>query len=108
MTTNSIEYCVVLVTVATEAQAQEIAQVLLSKKLAACVNIFPVNSMYVWQSKLNQDYEWQLLIKTNVNQFDLLAQKIKAIHSYEVPEIIALPIINGLQSYLNWIDSNLS
>lgn len=108
MTVNSIKYCVVLVTAASEAQAQEIAQVLLSEKLAACVNIFPVNSLYIWQGELNQDREWQLLIKTNVNQFDLLAQKIKTLHSYEVPEIIALPIINGLQSYLNWIDSNLS
>ncbi|BAU64710.1 divalent cation tolerance protein [Stanieria sp. NIES-3757] len=108
MTVNSIQYCVVLVTAGSEAQAQEIAQVLLSEKLAACVNIFPVNSLYIWQGELNQDQEWQLLIKTNVNQFDLLAQKIKTLHSYEVPEIIALPIINGLQSYLNWIDSNLS
>jgi periplasmic divalent cation tolerance protein len=108
MKVNSIQYCVVLVTAASEEQAQEIAQVLLFEKLAACVNIFPVNSMYIWQDELNQDREWQLLIKTKVNQFDLLTQKIKTLHSYEVPEIIALPIINGLQSYLNWIDSNLS
>lgn len=108
MTANSFQYAVVLVTTASEAQAQEIARVLLLEKLAACINIFPVNSLYIWQGELTSDDEWQLLIKTNLNQFDLLSQKIKELHTYEVPEIIALPIINGSKSYLNWIDSNLS
>ena len=83
-----------------------LARALLSEKLAACVSMTPVNSIYTWQGKINNDREWQLSIKTNLNLFTELAQKIKALHSYEVPEIIAIPIIAGFQPYLNWIDDN--
>lgn len=103
---NSFTYCLVMVTAASEQEGEKIAKALLAEKLAACVNITPVSSFYTWQEKINSDREWQLLIKTSLNLFDELAQKIKVLHSYEVPEIIALPIITGSQSYLNWITDN--
>lgn len=98
--------CLVLVTAASESEGNKIARALLNEKLAACVSMTPVNSIYTWQGKINNDREWQLSIKTNLNLFTELAQKIKALHSYEVPEIIAIPIVAGFQPYLNWIDDN--
>lgn len=88
-------YGVVLVTVASLAEGQAIATKLIEAKLAACVNIFPIESIYLWQNKINQDAEYQLIIKTDLEKFAQLSAKIKTLHSYEVPEIIALPIKIG-------------
>lgn len=95
-----------MVTVGAEEEGATIAKTLLAEKLAACVSITPINSFYTWQGKINQDREWQLLIKTRFNLFERLAQRIKTLHSYDVPEIIALPIVAGDSSYLNWIAEN--
>lgn len=103
---NSI-YGVVLVTVASLAEGKAIAICLIEAKLAACVNLFPLNSIYLWEGKINQEQEYQLIIKTDLNKFDELAAKIKTLHSYEVPEIIALPIIAGSKTYLDWLGSSL-
>jgi periplasmic divalent cation tolerance protein len=94
-------YGVVLVTVASIAEGKAIAISLLEAKLAACVNLFPINSIYWWSGKINQEQEYQLIIKTNLNKFDELAANIKILHSYEVPEIIALPISAGSKTYLD-------
>jgi len=99
-------YGIVLVTAASQKEAETIASHLLEAKLAACVALTPVESFYVWQGKMNCDREWQLTIKTNLSLFEAIFAKIKAIHSYEVPEIIALPIVAGTRSYLNWIGEN--
>jgi periplasmic divalent cation tolerance protein len=101
------KYGIILTTVASEAKGEEIAEALLTAKLAACINIFPVASFYTWENKINRDREWQLIIKT---RFDLLAEiiaKIKSIHDYEVPEIIVLPIVDGASSYLKWLESSV-
>lgn len=100
---QSNQYGVALVTTSSENEAEAIASVLVQSGLAACVNIFPVRSIYTWSGQLNNEQEWQLLIKTDLQKFDQLAAKIKELHSYEVPEIIALPIIAGSQDYLRWI-----
>ena len=107
MEADSPQYGVVLITTASQEEGETIARALLSEQLAACVNIFPVNSLYNWQGELNCDREYQLIIKTNLAYFDILASKIKMLHSYEVPEIIALPIVVGSSDYLNWLGSNL-
>jgi periplasmic divalent cation tolerance protein len=104
--TNST-YGVVLVTVASLPEGKAIATKLIEEQLAACVNLFPINSIYLWQGKINQDQEYQLIIKTDLSKFDELAAKIKTLHSYEVPEIIALPIVAGSKPYLNWLGSSL-
>ena len=101
-------YGVVLVTVASAEQGQAIARALVAEKLAACVNMFPIESVYLWQGKVNLDREHQLIIKTDLNKFSELAQKIKTLHDYEVPEIIALPIVAGSKPYLDWLGESLN
>ena len=105
---EDITYGVVLVTVASLEQGRTIANSLVVAKLAACVNIFPIDSVYIWQGEVNQDREYQLIIKTDLNKFSVLAEKIKTLHDYEVPEIIALPIVAGSKPYLHWLENNLS
>ncbi|MGV2831161.1 divalent-cation tolerance protein CutA [Myxosarcina sp. GI1(2024)] len=108
MSSNSPQYGIVLVTVSSPEEGETIARTLLAEKLAACVNIFPIDSIYTWQGKIERDREWQLTIKTNLAVFDELETKIKTLHSYEVPEIIAVPIIVGSQPYLEWITNSLT
>ena len=100
-------YGVVLVTVASSEQGKIIADALVRDKLAACVNIFPIESVYMWQGQVNRGLEYQLIIKTNLNKFPELAEKIKTLHEYEVPEIIALPVVAGSKPYLHWLGENL-
>ena len=96
-------YGVVLVTASSKTEAEAIAQTLIQANLAACVNIMPIHSLYTWQGKVQQEEEWQLFIKTNLSHFSALEAKVKQVHSYDVPEIIALPILTGSQPYLQWI-----
>ncbi|MEB3218576.1 MAG: divalent-cation tolerance protein CutA [Nostocales cyanobacterium 94392] len=100
---NFTNYGIVLVTTGSQQQAEKIANALVEAKLAACVSFTCINSIYTWQGKVNQDQEWQLLIKTDLSLFSTIEAKILELHSYEVPEIIALPIIKGHQPYLQWI-----
>ena len=100
------EYVIVFTTVASEEQATAIAKSLLNDKLAACVNIFPVQSLYTWQGKIDIDREWQLIIKTRQQLFSELSTKIRSLHEYEVPEIILTPIVDGSPSYLQWLADN--
>ena len=99
-------YCLVIVTVSSEAEGEKIAIALLNEKLAACIGSTPINSFYTWSGKINCDREWQLTIKTRRNLFGQLADRIKALHSYDLPEIIALPLLAGSSAYLNWIEKN--
>lgn len=104
---NKTDYGVVLVTAGSQQEAEAIATYLVESKLAACVNILPIQSVYTWKGEINKEQEWQLLIKTDLAQFSNLEAKIRELHSYEVPEIIALPILAGSQSYLNWISASV-
>jgi periplasmic divalent cation tolerance protein len=99
---------VVLVTTGSAEEARAIAQALVESKLAACVNFTPIQSVYTWQGEVQVDQEWQLMIKTDLDQFDALAKKIQALHSYDVPEVIALPIVQGATAYLNWMTDTLT
>jgi periplasmic divalent cation tolerance protein len=96
-------YGVVFVTTSSRHQAEAIATALIQSQLAACVSFTPIHSMYTWKGEVCSDEEWQLIIKTDLNQFAALEAKILSLHSYEVPEIIALPIITGSSAYLNWM-----
>ena len=83
-----------------------IAETLISNKLAACVNIIKgVESVYQWQGKIEHDKEILLIIKTRESLFSQVEQSIQELHSYELPEIIAVPIKTGEKNYLNWIQS---
>lgn len=94
---------VVLVTTASEQEAEAIASTLVEQRLAACVACLPVRSVYRWQGQICRDQEWQLIIKTDLKRFEPLRAKIQDLHSYDVPEIIALPIVAGESAYLDWI-----
>ncbi|MBU2063309.1 MAG: divalent-cation tolerance protein CutA [Candidatus Omnitrophica bacterium] len=97
------DYIVVFVTCANEAQANNIGRKLLKNKLAACVNKVKVNSIFTWQGKIEKAREVLLTIKTKKNLFRKVEKTVKSLHSYEVAEIIALPIITANSQYLDWI-----
>lgn len=103
----SANYGVVLVTAGSQQEALAIATALVKSQLAACVSLVPIHSIYTWQGELHQEQEWQLLIKTDLAQFPTLETKIRELHSYEVPEIIALPIVAGSHPYLQWISEQV-
>jgi len=100
-------YIVVFITAGSKEEAQKIARGLLEEKLAACVNIIDgVESHFWWQGKIDSAKEALLVIKTKKELFNKLAKKVKSLHSYSVPEIIALPIVTGNTEYLNWINDS--
>jgi periplasmic divalent cation tolerance protein len=100
------DHIVVLITVPTLEKGKSIAEALLKKRLAACVNILPnVHSLYIWENEICDEQEVLLVCKSRSSQFEEhFIPTVKALHPYEVPEIIALPLVKGLQAYLNWID----
>jgi len=101
-------YIVVFITARDTEEAQKIAKMLLKRRQVACVNIVPeVSSHFWWQDKLDSAKESLLVIKTKDSLLPDIVKSVKKIHSYGVPEIIALPIVGGNQDYLDWIDSEV-
>ena len=101
-------YIVIFVTCVSAAQAKKIASALVSKKLAACVNIVPaVRSLFWWQGKVDKAAETLLIIKSKRSAFSRIAKLVKSLHSYTVPEVIAMPIVAGNKEYLEWIDESV-
>lgn len=99
---------VVLSTCDSEEQALRIAHILVERRLAACVNILPgARSVYRWKEKIEDSAELVLVIKTRRDLFDGVYAEIQKIHSYETPDIIALPIVDGSEAYLAWLDREL-
>ena len=97
---------IVLITASSEEEAHNIAESLVNEKKAACVNIVPaVDSLFWWEDKLESAGESLLLVKTKVSLFPGIVELVKRTHSYEVPEIIALPIVTGSEDYLKWLDA---
>ncbi len=100
------QYIIVLITTPNMEVSEKIANILLEKKLAACVNLVtPMVSLYTWEGEINRDDEVLLIVKSRSDLFENdLIPVVQDIHPYEVPEIIALPILMGSVSYLDWID----
>ena len=96
-------FCVVLTTTDSEEHAERIVDAVLGAKLAACLQLIPIKSRYVWEGKIARDDEVLILIKAKGADYDDLAAYIRAAHTYEVPEIVRLDIAAGEQSYLDWI-----
>ena len=104
---SMVKPIVVLVTCGSEEEALKIANALVEEHLAACVNVIaPIRSIYRWEGKIWDEKEWLLIIKTQSHRFEELEKKVKSLHSYSVPEIVSLPIVEGSSSYLNWIKEN--
>jgi periplasmic divalent cation tolerance protein len=96
---------IIFITVDSEEEAHRIAESLVKGKKAACVNIVPrVDSLFWWEDELDSARESLLLVKTKALLFPEIVELVKRMHSYEVPEIIALPIIAGTEDYLKWLD----
>lgn len=102
------DYVQVLTTAASEEEAGEIAALLVERKLAACVQVVgPIVSRYRWQGEVEEEREWQCLVKTTRATYERVEAAIREIHSYDEPEIIATSIVAGSAGYLAWIDENV-
>jgi periplasmic divalent cation tolerance protein len=98
------EFIVVFVTAGSSAEGERLARALVEERLAACVNrVAAVQSVYRWEGQVEESAEELLVIKTRAELFAALEKRVRELHSYAVPEVIALPIINGSESYLRWL-----
>jgi periplasmic divalent cation tolerance protein len=100
---------VVLTTCGSEQEAERLARAMVEQRVAACVNVIPgLKSYYHWQGDLESAGEWLLLIKSSRAAFAGLRAALEKAHSYEIPEVIALPVVDGAPNYLNWLSTNLA
>ncbi len=98
------EFIVVLITASKEDEAERIARDIVSSRLAACVNIIrDIRSIYRWKGKTEDEGEVLMIVKTRLDLFGGLKKRVKELHSYSVPEIIALPLIEGSEEYFSWL-----
>ena len=102
----SSEFCVLLCT-ASEGESEQLAKLLVKERLAACVNITDVRSFYRWKGELCADTECLLIIKTTKSKIERILARIEEVHSYEVPEILVLPIVAGSEQYLKWVERSV-
>ncbi|NJL87164.1 MAG: divalent-cation tolerance protein CutA [Leptolyngbyaceae cyanobacterium SM1_1_3] len=98
-----VRVAVYLIIASSQTEAEAIASALVQEQLAACLSIAPIQSVYRWQGDIHQDEEWQLMVKIDLTQFSAIAARVQQLHSYEVPEVIALPIVEGAATYLDWL-----
>lgn len=100
-------HIVIFCTVPDPGSGERLARALVEERLAACVNLLPdLTSIYRWQAAVQRENECLLLIKTTAARFEALAERLRALHPYDVPEIIALPVIHGSPDYLHWLTEN--
>jgi periplasmic divalent cation tolerance protein len=98
------EEIIIFITAGNKTEANQIAKVLIQEKLAACVNMIdPVESVFKWQNKMSQEKEILMMVKSINRNMDKIITMVKQNHSYDVPEIIAMPIISGSKEYLSWL-----
>lgn len=99
---------IVFSTCSTTEEASQIARKLIEERLAACVNVTPaVRSFYRWKGSIEQADECMLVIKSSRDLFDRLRAELEKVHTYEVPEVVAVAVVDGSPNYLNWIDGEL-
>lgn len=103
MTATDTPYLVVLITTSSADEARALARLAVERKLAACVQFLPMQSVYEWEGAIQEDAEYLVLFKTHRDIYARLEAAIAEQHSYDVPEIIALPITAGLPAYMQWI-----
>ncbi|MCX7820482.1 MAG: divalent-cation tolerance protein CutA [Brevinematales bacterium] len=101
------KYVILVSTTNKKEEAEKIVNECLKNKLAACAQIFEIKSNYWWQGEIENSVEYRFEFKTTKKKSKELIKFIKSIHSYQVPEVITIPIINGEKNYLNWIENSL-
>lgn len=99
-----VQYQMVMTTAGSEEEARRLAALVVDSKMAACAQVEPIHSVYRWKGKVESAPEWRVTAKTVSDRVAPLMELIRTHHSYEVPEIVAVPIIDGLPAYLQWID----
>ncbi|MGD9723236.1 MAG: divalent-cation tolerance protein CutA [Pirellulales bacterium] len=104
-----IDVIQVVTTTASQEEAQRIAQAVVGRRLAACAQIAgPITSIYHWQGQIETSQEWTCTIKTVAARYAAVEVAIRELHSYEVPEILAVPVLAGSQAYLDWLAAELA
>lgn len=98
------KFTIIYITIDKRELAIKIAKLLVKEKLAACVNIFPIESLYSWRGKIERTREFGMFVKTKKELFKKLTERLTRIHPYEIPCIIELPIQRGYKKFLNWIE----
>jgi len=102
-------YVFVYITTSGEEESKNIGETLVEERLAACVNIMPsIESIYLWKGKIEEDTESLLIVKTKSGNIDKIIKRVKEIHSYETPAILAVPLIEGSKDYLDYLDSEMN
>lgn len=101
-----MRYSLVYITFPNKREAKKIAQILVKEKLAACCNIFPIDSVYRWQRKIEKEKEFSMIVKTKKKLVKELIKRVKNLHSYKVPCIISFDIEKGQKKFLEWIDKS--
>jgi periplasmic divalent cation tolerance protein len=102
-----MKFVVIFITASNEKEAKNISDTLVQERLAACTNLTPVRSTFFWSGKIEHENEFLLIVKTRKERVDDIITRVKELHSYSVPEIIALPIDGGNQDYLRWIEETV-
>jgi len=101
-------YVLVYITTSGEEESKKIGNIIVEEKLAACVNIIAsIESIYLWKGEIEDDKESILIAKTKVSNIDKIIKRVKEIHSYETPAILAIPVIDGSKDYLEYLDSEI-
>ena len=102
------KFILVIITAPNDQEASMLSHTLVDEKLIACANRFPVQSIYRWQDNIENEAEVMLTCKTLASNLDRVVSRVKELHSYDVPEIIALPILGSSKDYLDWVEENSS
>ena len=102
------DYVLVLTTIPADADAAAFGRTLVEERLAACVNLYPMESVYRWEGRVEHESERQVIIKTARQRVVALWERVREMHPYEVPEFVVLPIVDGNDAYLRWIGESTS
>jgi periplasmic divalent cation tolerance protein len=102
------DYIIIFVTTKDKTEAETLSQSLLKDKLIACANLInPIDSFFHWQNKIERADECLIIMKSRLDLFKQIVEQVKGLHTYEVPEVLALPIVDGSKDYLDWMDTVL-
>ena len=101
------KFIIIFVTTATAEEAEKISRILVEEKLAACGTIMAgLRSIYFWEGKIEDAKESMMVIKTKTSRFKKIEKRVRSLHSYSVPEIVAVPVVQGSKTYLKWVKEN--